>query len=88
MSPRSFAVNVSNVRGPRRPVQVLSARVTELYSLAEIRERHALRIAVVSLSERLNFGLTADPTLLPDVDQLADQIQVDASELVARVHYA
>ncbi len=88
VSPRSFAVNVSNVRGPRRPVQVLGARVTELYSLAEIRERHALRIAVVSLSERLNFGLTADPTLLPDVDQLADQIQVDASELVDRVNYA
>ena len=54
---------------------MLGARVTELYSLAEIRERHALRIAVVSLGERLNFGLTADPTLLPDVDQLADQIR-------------
>ncbi len=88
VNPRSFAVNVSNVRGPKRPVRVLGARVTELYSLAEIRERHALRIAVVSLGGRLNFGLTADPTLLPDVDQLADQIQADASELVARVQYA
>ncbi len=87
-SPRSFAVTVSNVRGPKHPVQVLGARVSELYSLAEIRERHALRIAVVSLGERLNFGLTADPTLLPDVDQLADQIQADASELVARIQYA
>jgi WS/DGAT/MGAT family acyltransferase len=88
VSPRSFAVNVSNVRGPKRPVQVLGAPVRELYSLAEIRERHALRIAVVSLGARLNFGLTADPTLLPDVDQLADQIRADASELVGRVHYA
>jgi diacylglycerol O-acyltransferase / wax synthase len=87
-SPRSFAVTVSNVRGPKHPVQVLGARVSELYSLAEIRERHALRIAVVSLGERLDFGLTADPTLLPDVDQLADQIQADASELVARIQHA
>jgi diacylglycerol O-acyltransferase / wax synthase len=87
-SPRSFAVNVSNVRGPKRPVQVLGAEVKELYSLAEIREHHALRIAVVSLGERLNFGLTADPTLLADVDQLADQIRADAAELVARVQYA
>jgi diacylglycerol O-acyltransferase / wax synthase len=86
-SPRSFAVTVSNVRGPKHPVDVLGARVSELYSLAEIRERHALRIAVVSLGERLNFGLTADPTLLPDVDQLADQIQADASELAARIQY-
>jgi len=47
----------------------------------------ALRIAVVSLGERLNFGLTADPTLLRDVDQLADQIRADADALVARVQY-
>jgi diacylglycerol O-acyltransferase / wax synthase len=86
-SPRSFAVNVSNVRGPERPVHVLGATVTELYSLAEIREHHALRIAVVSLGETLNFGLTADATLLPDVDQLADQIRADADALVARVQY-
>jgi diacylglycerol O-acyltransferase / wax synthase len=86
-SPRSFAVNVSNVRGPKPPVHVLGATVTGLYSLAEIREHHALRIAVVSLGERLNFGLTADPTLLPDVDQLAAQIRADADALVARVQY-
>jgi diacylglycerol O-acyltransferase / wax synthase len=86
-SSRSFAVNVSNVRGPKPPVHVLGATVTGLYSLAEIREHHALRIAVVSLGESLNFGLTADPTLLPDVDQLADQIAADADALVARVQY-
>jgi len=83
--PRSFALNVSNVRGPRQPVHVLGVPVRALYSLAEIRERHALRIAVVSLADTLNFGLVADPTLLGDVDQLASGMQAEAAALTARV---
>jgi diacylglycerol O-acyltransferase / wax synthase len=85
--PRSFALNVSNVPGPGRRVTVLGAPVRALYSLAEIREHHALRIAVVSLADTLNFGLTADPTLLSDVDQLADHIGHEAAALVARAQY-
>lgn len=80
--PRSFALNVSNVPGPRVPVRVQGLPVDELYSLAEIREHHALRIAVVSLAGTLTFGLVADPTLLADVDHLAGAIEAEA-ELVA-----
>jgi diacylglycerol O-acyltransferase len=83
--PRSFALNVSNVPGPRQPVQVLGVPVREMYSLAEIRERHALRIAVVSLANTLNFGLVADPTLLADVDHLASDMQAEAGALTARL---
>jgi WS/DGAT/MGAT family acyltransferase len=84
-NPHSFALNVSNVRGPRQLVRVLAAPVRELYSLAEIRQNHALRIAVVSLGDTLNFGLTADPTLVPEVDRLADHIAEDATDLVDRL---
>ena len=79
--PRSFALNVSNVPGPRRPVRVLGVPVRALYSLAEIGEHHALRIAVVSLAGTLNVGLVADPTLLADVDHLAAGIQAEAAAL-------
>jgi diacylglycerol O-acyltransferase / wax synthase len=81
--PRSFALNVSNVPGPRRAVRVLSAPVTGLYALAEIGEQHALRIAVVSLAGTLYFGFVADPTLLPDVDHLAADVQAEAAALIA-----
>jgi WS/DGAT/MGAT family acyltransferase len=81
--PRSFALNVSNVPGPRRPAQVLGTPVRALYSLAEIREHHALRVSVISLANSLNFGLVADPTLLSDVDQLARDMQAEAAALVA-----
>jgi diacylglycerol O-acyltransferase / wax synthase len=81
--PRSFALNVSNVPGPRRPVQVLGVPVRALYSLAEVREHHALRVAVVSIADSLNFGLVADPTLLDDVDQLAADMHAEAAALIA-----
>jgi diacylglycerol O-acyltransferase / wax synthase len=84
--PRSFALNVSNVPGPRRPIQVLGVPVRALYTLAEIREHHALRVSVVSLADGLNFGLVADPTLLDDVDQLAADMHAEAAALIARRH--
>jgi diacylglycerol O-acyltransferase / wax synthase len=81
--PRSFALNVSNVPGPRQPVHVLGVPVTGMYPLAEIREHHALRVAVVSLAGTLNWGLVADPTLLADVDRLADDMHAEATALAA-----
>jgi WS/DGAT/MGAT family acyltransferase len=83
--PRSFALNVSNVPGPRRPICVLGVPVRALYSLAEIGERHALRVAVVSLAGTLNIGLVADPTLLADVGGLAAGMQAEAAELIGHL---
>ena len=61
--PRSFALNVSNVPGPRRPVRVLGVPVRALYSLAEIGEHFALRVAVVSLGRHAErrAGRGSDP---------------------------
>jgi diacylglycerol O-acyltransferase / wax synthase len=80
--PRSFALNVSNVPGPRRPVRVLGVPVRAPYSLAEIGGHYALRVAVVSLAGTLNVGLVADPTLLTDVGQLAAGMQAEAAALI------
>jgi WS/DGAT/MGAT family acyltransferase len=81
-SPRRFALNVSNVPGPRDSVSVLGAPVTALHSLAEIGERHALRVAVVSYAGALRFGLCADPDIVHDLDVLAVGIEAEAAELI------
>jgi hypothetical protein len=82
-SPRSFALNVSNVPGPRRPISVLGVPAQAVYSIAEIGRRHALRISVLSLAGTLRFGLCADPTLLPGVEHLAGAIEDEAEALIA-----
>jgi diacylglycerol O-acyltransferase / wax synthase len=82
-SPRTFALNVSNVPGPPAPVAVLGAPVEAVYSLAEIGQRHALRIAVVSLAGELQFGFCADPAIVSGLELLAGGVEADAAELVA-----
>ncbi|MEZ6197998.1 MAG: WS/DGAT domain-containing protein, partial [Planctomycetota bacterium] len=81
-SPREFAVNVSNVPGPRHRVSVLGAPVESLHSIAEIGLRHGLRITAVSLADRLYFGFNADPALVPEVEWLAEGVEIEAGELI------
>lgn len=70
--PRRFALAVSNIPGPREPVTVLGHPVSGLTTLAEIGERHGLRVAAISCGDRLTIGFCADPTVVPDVQRLAD----------------
>ncbi len=80
-NPRRFALSVSNVRGPREPVSVLSAPVVHLHSIAEIGERHALRVSATSLAGLLCFGLCADPHLVDELQLMAEGIEAEAREL-------
>ncbi len=84
-SPRRFAVNVSNVPGPRAAVSVVGAHVRGLHSIAEIGERHALRVAVVSLADTLGFGFCADPAIVADLDAMARGVELETEALCAAV---
>jgi WS/DGAT/MGAT family acyltransferase len=85
MDPREFAVNVSNVPGPRRPVSVVGQPVQSIHDLADIAERHALRVAAVSYAGQLGFGLCADAALIQDLPGLADAIEAEAADLIGMV---
>jgi diacylglycerol O-acyltransferase len=86
-SPRRFAVNVSNVPGPRQPVTVMSAAVRELHSVAEISEHHALRVSVISFADQLCFGFCADSDLIPGVQTMADRVEPEALALLGAVRF-
>ncbi|MFZ0041623.1 MAG: wax ester/triacylglycerol synthase domain-containing protein [Solirubrobacteraceae bacterium] len=81
-SPRRFALNVSNVPGPPRPVKILASPVRRLHSLAEISEHHALRVSVISLADLLCFGFCADADLVPDVQSMAARVEPEARALL------
>ncbi len=81
-SPRRFALCVSNVPGPRSPVAINGVAVKALVTLAEIGERHALRVAAVSLDDALSLGFCADPSLVPQVQQMADAAAAEAQRLI------
>jgi hypothetical protein len=82
-SARAFALNVSNVPGPRGQVSVLGSPVTSLHSLAEIADHHAVRVAAVSMDDGLFLGFCADPGILPDVGEIAEATEREATDLIA-----
>ncbi len=84
-SPRTFALNVSNVPGPRAPVSVLRAPVEHLHSIAEIAEHHALRVSATSLAGMLCFGLCADAELIDQLPLMAEGIEAEAQALTGAV---
>jgi hypothetical protein len=83
--PREFSLSISNVPGPREPVYVLGRRVTNLHSVAEPADRHALRVSAVSLAGTMHFALCTDPDALPGIHRLGRGIERSVEELVELV---
>ena len=81
-SPRQFALSVSNVRGPAQPVSVLGSPVDRVHFVAEIGERHALRVSVNSFVDRLSFGFCADPEIVDGVEAMAAGVEEEARALI------
>jgi WS/DGAT/MGAT family acyltransferase len=69
-SARVFNLTVSNIPGPRFPLYMLGAELTEAYPVVPLAEQHALAIGMYSYRDAMFFGLYADPEALPEVDEL------------------
>jgi len=69
-SPREFAVNVSNVPGPRIPVWLRGCELREAVPVIPLADGHALSIGIFSYADRITFGAYADPHALPQVAEL------------------
>jgi WS/DGAT/MGAT family acyltransferase len=80
---RAFAVNVSNIPGPRDPVRVLGAGLEELLVFAEVKLDHGLRVSAASLCGAMSIGVCADPSVVPDLDGLAAAMGDALAELRA-----
>jgi diacylglycerol O-acyltransferase / wax synthase len=79
--PREFALSVSNVPGPRERPLICGHEVREFCSIAEPADRHALRVAVISLGGDLAFGLCSDPHAIGELNHLADALEESVAEL-------
>jgi diacylglycerol O-acyltransferase / wax synthase len=84
-SPRAFALSVSNLPGPAEDRYLAGARIRQMLSVAEIGERHPLRITALSYAGEVGLGLCADPTAVEDLDALAAGIEREAAALLTGV---
>jgi diacylglycerol O-acyltransferase / wax synthase len=82
--PREFSLSVSNVPGPREPIYVLGRRVSELCSVAEPSDRHALRVSAISCAGTMQLAVCTDPDALGGLDRLAAELEAAVEDLHAR----
>lgn len=80
-SPRTFNLVVSNIPGLQEPMYMCGCRLAEAYPVVPLAERHALSIGMTTIAGRACFGLYADRKSLPDVRQLADDLDDAIDEL-------
>jgi diacylglycerol O-acyltransferase / wax synthase len=81
-STRLFNLLVTNIPGPQFPLYVLGRQLEDLFPLAFLPRNHALAVAIMSYDGGIDYGLLADYDALPDIDVIADGIDVALRELL------
>ena len=76
---------ISNVPGPKAPLDIAGARLVSIYSMGPILEGIGLNITVWSYCGSLNFGIVSCRELMPDLWRLTDHIQDALEELTKAV---
>jgi diacylglycerol O-acyltransferase len=78
---RFFNLVVTNVPGPQVPLYLMGREMIDLFPMVPLATKQALGIALMSYNGRLNFGLTGDYDLMPDLDELAGDLHAALTEL-------
>ncbi len=76
-------LTVTNVPGPQEPLFLLGRRLETIYPVVPLADRQALGIAVMSYCGRVGFGLLADYDAIPDLDEIATELEAAIDELAA-----
>lgn len=79
--PLIFNLAVSNVPGPQQPLYLLGRRLQAIYPFVPLSpQNHALSIGMVSYDGRVFFGLVGDRDVVPDLDDLSEDLRVALRE--------
>jgi diacylglycerol O-acyltransferase / wax synthase len=76
-------INVTNVPGPQFPLYSGGAELLEVWPFAPLYPSMGLGIAIVSYNGDAYFGLTADPGIVPDVEEFTTALREAAAECAA-----
>ena len=73
---------VSNVPGPPMALYLAGARLTGIFSASVLLDQMGINITVFTFGDRVDFGVHADPDLVPDPWVIADAIPTQLAELM------
>jgi hypothetical protein len=78
---RPYNLIVTNVHGPQVPLYLLGAPLREFTPQLPLFRNQGLAVAAMSYLGKIQFGITGDRDLLPDLDRFADALLTSFDEL-------
>ncbi len=76
-------INVTNIPGPQFPLYSGGAQLLEVWPFAPLYPSMGLGVAIVSYNGDAYFGLTADPGIVPDVEEFTATLREAAAACTA-----
>ena len=76
-------INVTNVPGPQFPLYSGGAELLEVWPFAPLYPSMGLGVAIVSYNGNAYFGLSADPSVVPDVEEFTRDLRQAAADCTA-----
>ena len=76
-------INVTNIPGPQFPLYTGGAQLLEVWPFAPLYPAMGLGVAIVSYNGDAYFGLTADPSVVPDVEEFTSKLREAAADCTA-----
>jgi len=76
-------INVTNIPGPQFPLYTGGAQLLEVWPFAPLYPAMGLGVAIVSYNGDAYFGLTADPSIVADVEEFTRDLREAAADCVA-----
>jgi hypothetical protein len=83
-----FNLVVTNVPGPQFPLFMNGARLVAAYPSVPLFQNQGLAIALLSYDGTVYWGFLADPSIVPDLDELVYSIAVSFCQLLDRAEAA
>jgi WS/DGAT/MGAT family acyltransferase len=74
---------VSNVRGPAQPLYLAGARIEGIFPMSILLGGLGLNVTCGSYCDRMDFGITVDPELVPHHARLADGLRAALDDYLA-----
>ena len=79
---RFFNLVVTNIPGPQFPLYLMGRRMERVFPMVPLAKNQGVCIGIMSYDGQVNFGLIGDYDGMPDLEDLAKDLEDSISELI------
>ena len=79
---RFFNLVVTNIPGPQFPLYLMGRRMERVFPMVPLAKNQGVCIGIMSYDGQVNFGLIGDYDGLPDLADLAEDLETSIGELI------